>query len=227
VYGPACIVWVDLTLVSLAAHDRALRLRHGGRRARSLWTAAHPFYTRFTNIIGTSRSETTMRPNPRCAGGCRAPPASRASVWPPAGGARSTPSTSSTTARFAARGPGPSRLASETLYEPAMESCTLYEGSIEGCNHNSRSSCERPSIGEPRLSGHTPRARGSKNALTRPGQVQLALPAGGFVAADPVGAPELWAGPRRRGRRGHSARPRAVLGGGGRINAGGAGRGGL
>jgi hypothetical protein len=33
--------------------------------ALSLCTTAHPFYTRFANIFGTSFSETTMRPNLR------------------------------------------------------------------------------------------------------------------------------------------------------------------
>ena len=31
----------------------------------SLCTAAHPLYTRFTNMFGASISETTMRPNPK------------------------------------------------------------------------------------------------------------------------------------------------------------------
>ena len=33
----------------------------------SLCTTAHPLHTRYTKIFGTSVSETTMRPNPRCA----------------------------------------------------------------------------------------------------------------------------------------------------------------
>ena len=37
-----------------------------GPIALSLCTTAHPLYTRFTNIIGASIFEPTMRPNPRC-----------------------------------------------------------------------------------------------------------------------------------------------------------------
>ena len=33
--------------------------------ALSLYTTAHSFHTRFTNIFGNSVSEATMRPNPR------------------------------------------------------------------------------------------------------------------------------------------------------------------
>jgi hypothetical protein len=39
--------------------------RAEGSVALSLCLTAHPLYTRFTKIIGTSISVTTMRPNPR------------------------------------------------------------------------------------------------------------------------------------------------------------------
>jgi hypothetical protein len=71
---------VVLKTDSLGIH-RGEQVLHADRRveeraavALSLCTTAHPLYTRFTNIFGTSISEATMRPNPtsrssRCSSG--------------------------------------------------------------------------------------------------------------------------------------------------------------
>jgi hypothetical protein len=52
----------------LAPRRGATRSSYGSV-AWSLCTTTHPLYTRFNNIIGTSLSEATMRPNPRSSTG--------------------------------------------------------------------------------------------------------------------------------------------------------------
>ena len=49
-------------------------------RIVALCHQTHPFYTRFASIFGTSKTETTMRPNPRCTAGSRR----RGCCWRPA-----------------------------------------------------------------------------------------------------------------------------------------------
>jgi hypothetical protein len=63
-----------------------VRLRPAGRSAwgsvaSSLCTTAYPLHTRFTNLIGTSASEATMRPNPRSASTRTRPPGCRGRWW--------------------------------------------------------------------------------------------------------------------------------------------------
>jgi hypothetical protein len=107
--------WANLSRLQLQSHRNArASLRHLGRpnaglapaaRSRSstgssssrcwqgsvalsLCTTADPLYTTFTNIFGTSISEATLRPDPRC----WASPASGRCTRPPATSCRRRPS---------------------------------------------------------------------------------------------------------------------------------------